>query len=176
MIEERYMHDPVPKNVTKFPIHQTYLTITPDAERTVNDGWKFKCPEVWSSARSGKKSIAIRSIKWASRKSHLAFMLSIGKTNGNSFDSDVDLKFSMAISATASTQLVLDTIKSVFDQQLQYRFSQAYFDTLPEMDDTTERVQKFDLHIHYTNNTLTFEVVSRTGTPNGTYQLYLMTK
>ena len=173
MIEERYIHDPVPKNVTKFPIQQTYITT--DAERTANNGWKFKCPEVWSSARSGKKSIAIRSIKWRSHKSHLAFMLSIGKVVSSAFNADVDLKFSMAISATASTHTIIDTIKSVFDQQLQYRFG-AYLNTLDEMDDVTERVQKFDLHIRYDDNTLTFEVTSRPGTAAGTYQLYLMTK
>ena len=55
------INDPVPRNVSKFPIHQTYLTA--DAERTGNGGYKFKAPEVWSSARSGKKSIAIRSIE-----------------------------------------------------------------------------------------------------------------
>ena len=56
----RIINDPVPKNASKFPIHQTYLTS--DAERTGTGGYKFKAPEVWSSARSGKKSIAIRSI------------------------------------------------------------------------------------------------------------------
>lgn len=49
----------VPRNASKFPIEQTFLTS--DSEPT-SSGYRFKMPEVWSSARSGKKSIAVRSI------------------------------------------------------------------------------------------------------------------
>ena len=46
------LKDPVPKNVSKFPIHQTYLT--DDAETTGTGGYRFKAREVWSSDRSAK--------------------------------------------------------------------------------------------------------------------------
>ena len=69
------VHDPVPKNVSKFPIHQTYLT--DDAERTGSGGYRFKAPEVWSSARSGKKSIAIRSIQPRPQRYEVAFTINI---------------------------------------------------------------------------------------------------
>ena len=72
-VSERNIHDPVPKNVSKYPIHQTYLTS--DAEGNTNGVYKFKCPEVWSSARSGKKSIAIRSIRWLSKTIVLQFVI-----------------------------------------------------------------------------------------------------
>ena len=77
-VSERFIHDPVPKNVSKFPIHQTYLT--EDAEGNSNGIYKFKCPEVWSSARSGKKSIAIRSIKWQSFAIVLGFVIRFSVT------------------------------------------------------------------------------------------------
>ena len=78
------INDPVPKNVSKYPIHQTFLTS--DSERT-GTGYKFKAPEVWSSARSGKKSIAIRSIQWLPQTFSLAFGISVelssSSTNSN---------------------------------------------------------------------------------------------
>ena len=73
--ENFLINDPVPKNVSKYPIHQTYLT--DDAEQTAIGGYKFKAPEVWSSARSGKKSIAIRSIQWLPKTITLEFSISI---------------------------------------------------------------------------------------------------
>ena len=72
--------DPVPKNVSKFPIHQTYLT--DDAQPTGTGGYKFKCPEVWSSARSAKKSIAIRSIQWLPKTLFLQFAIDIKVSDG----------------------------------------------------------------------------------------------
>ena len=71
MSTEYLINDPVPRNVSKFPIHQTYLT--DDSERTGNGGYKFKVPEVWSSALSGKKSIAIRSIQPIKKRMEFAF-------------------------------------------------------------------------------------------------------
>ena len=79
-IQERNIHDPVPRNVSKFPIHQTYLSS--DAEGNNNGIYKFKCPEVWSSARSGKKAIAIRSIKWQSSAIVLDFAINFTDTGG----------------------------------------------------------------------------------------------
>ena len=77
------IHDPVPKNASKYPIHQTYLTV--DAVTNNNGVYKFKAPEVWSSARSGKKSIAIRSIRWLSKTFVLQFAIrfSITDDGGN---------------------------------------------------------------------------------------------
>ena len=72
-VSERNIHDPVPKNASKFPIHQTYLTS--DALGNSDGSYKFKCPEVWSSARSGKKSIAIRSIRWQGQALVLEFAI-----------------------------------------------------------------------------------------------------
>ena len=72
-VSERNIHDPVPKNASKFPIHQTYLTT--DALGNSDGSYKFKCPEVWSSARSGKKSIAIRSIRWQGQALVLEFAI-----------------------------------------------------------------------------------------------------
>ena len=73
--ENFLINDPVPKNVSKYPIHQTYLT--DDAEPTGQGGYRFKAPEVWSSARSGKKSIAVRSIQWLPKTINLEFGISI---------------------------------------------------------------------------------------------------
>ena len=174
MIEERYMHDPVPKNVSKFPIHQTYLTS--DAELTGSGGWKFKCPEVWSSARSGKKSIAIRSIKWASTKIRLAFELYVvNVSNPNSLSNVVELKFDMAIPAYNNTQQILTTIKKVFDDQITYRFSEEYIGGDTQLDESIEKEQHFDFSIDYIDNILTFEVKSKSGTAAGTYALELHT-
>ena len=75
----------VPKNVTKYPIEETYSTAK--ALRSNGNMWQFKCPEVWSSARSGKKSIAIRSITWVSKREHVRFKLIVrdfGGTNEHS--------------------------------------------------------------------------------------------
>ena len=75
----RIINDPVPKNVSKYPIHQTYLTS--DSERTGTGGYKFKAPEVWSSARSGKKSIAIRSIQPIIKRHEVSFsIIVLGET------------------------------------------------------------------------------------------------
>lgn len=87
-MSERWIHDPVPKNVSKFPIHQTYLAT--DSERTAKGGYKFKCPEVWDSARSGKKSIAFRSAEWLSRDIALDFSIYIHDTaDGSTHTNDI---------------------------------------------------------------------------------------
>ena len=109
-MSERWIHDPVPKNVTKFPIHQTYLTT--DGERTANGGYKFKCPEVWSRARSGKKSIALRSIQWNSKTFMLEFILWI------KFDNSTDDTFIFSEIIPERTPLleVFNLIKQNFNQ------------------------------------------------------------
>lgn len=82
--ENFLINDPVPKNVSKYPIHQTYLT--DDAEITGTGGYKFKAPEVWSSARSGKKSIAVRSIQWLPKTFTLEFGISIQTSNTPTYE------------------------------------------------------------------------------------------
>ena len=66
-----------PRNTSKFLIHQTFNT--DDSERTADNGYRFKMPEVWSSARSSNKSIAIRKIEWVPRNEFLSFGLVIEK-------------------------------------------------------------------------------------------------
>ena len=111
-VSERNIHDPVPKNVSKFPIHQTYLTS--DAETNTNGVYKFKCPEVWSSARSGKKSIAIRSIKWQSYAIVLGFTIRF--TVGNDEDADKVFLYSNTIPAHMCVTDVLVDIRMQFEQ------------------------------------------------------------
>ena len=85
-VSERNIHDPVPKNVSKYPIHQTYLTS--DAETNGTGGFRFKCPEVWSSARSGKKSIEVRSIDWLAVSYTLDFSIFVDVTGDNVVKAD----------------------------------------------------------------------------------------
>ena len=95
------INDPVPRNASKFPIHQTYLT--DDAERTGTGGYKFKAPEVWSSARSGKKSIAVRSIERIMKPQFIAFTIEIHKAADNddlSYDHFFDFAYIMEPSET----------------------------------------------------------------------------
>ena len=82
------INDPVPRNASKYPIHQTFLT--DDAERTGTGGYRFKAPEVWSSARSGKKSIAIRSIERVQKPTLLSFGIQLHKrTDADDESNDV---------------------------------------------------------------------------------------
>ena len=101
--------DSVPKNVSKFPLHQTYQT--DDAQPTGTGGYKFKAPEVWSSARSAKKSIAIRSIQWNSKSELLQFsmIITIGSQN-HSFD------FKTIIPPRTPLNDILSSIGSGFEQ------------------------------------------------------------
>ena len=122
IISERWLHDPVPKNVTKFPINQTYLTT--DAERNSNGGYKFKCPEVWSSARSAKKAIAIKSIEWASATVFLNFNIKFHLKEGDNPDSeDHSDDFSVEISTPIINNLsmidILNQLKLVINKELE---------------------------------------------------------
>ena len=104
-----YIHDPVPKNVSKFPIHQTFLTS--DSERTGDGGYRFKAPEVWSSARSGKKSIAIRSIQRLKKPELLKFKIQIHNSIDNDDESDdVYFKYSNIVEPTSTTKLICTDI------------------------------------------------------------------
>lgn len=71
-----------PRNTSKFLVHQTYNT--DDSERTADNGYKFKVPEVWSSARSSNKSIAIRQIEWVPRIEFLNFKIVFENQNDKS--------------------------------------------------------------------------------------------
>ena len=102
------INDPVPRNVSKFPIHQTYLTS--DSERTGTGGYKFKAPEVWSSARSGKKSIAIRSIKRIPKPIDISFDLHI---QGD--DSEYIFQFQMITPPNYSLAYLIYEIKQRFN-------------------------------------------------------------
>ena len=106
----RIINDPVPKNVSKYPIHQTYLTS--DSERTGTGGYKFKAPEVWSSARSGKKSIAIRSIQWLPKTIYLAFGISVQVTSSATYS---DFIYRKVIPTNTSLYDVLNDILSIFN-------------------------------------------------------------
>ena len=108
-VSERIIHDPVPKNVSKFPIHQTYLTA--DAEGNSDGSYKFKAPEVWSSARSGKKSIAIRSIKWLSKTIVLQFSIRFTVSS-----TDHIFSYRNTIPSNMSVSDVLVDVKQQFSQ------------------------------------------------------------
>jgi len=109
-----YINDPVPKNVSKFPIHQTYLTS--DAEGTGNGGYKFKCPEVWSSARSGKKSIAIRSIERAKSyyEGALSFGILVKKYNGTTLQDNIAYRTSKVYGSETCISEILKDLSENF--------------------------------------------------------------
>ena len=107
-VSERNIHDPVPKNASKFPIHQTYLTT--DALGNSDGSYKFKCPEVWSSARSGKKSIAIRSIRWLSKTIELKFIIFFDYGGSDA----VNFKYHNSIPANMCLTDVLNDIQQRF--------------------------------------------------------------
>ena len=99
------INDPVPRNVSKYPIHQTYLT--DDAQLLSGGGYQFKAPEVWSSARSGKKSVGIRSIKWIPKQINLEFSLKVhDETNGT----NETIAIGMIVPPFTKTQTVLEEI------------------------------------------------------------------
>ena len=117
-VQERNIHDPVPRNVSKFPIHQTYLSS--DAEGNNKGTYKFKCPEVWSSARSGKKAVAIRSISWLAKSLSLSFQISIEckkNLSGTISDQTIALKYYNIIPARTSLTDALNDIKGTLELQ-----------------------------------------------------------
>ena len=132
-----YIHDPVPKNVSKFPIHQTYLTS--DAERTGDGGYRFKAPEVWSSARSGKKSIAIRSIQRLHKSELVKFTFQFHKTSENDDESnDFYFNYSDMIDSSTTVKDVCADIaeklsKFIDDNSLSMTFTFTYDDLESEL-------------------------------------------
>jgi len=113
----RVIHDPVPKNASKYGIHQTYLTT--DAERTAKGGYKFKAPEMWSSARSGKKSISIRSIQWFPKQIHLDFDIRFHRVaDGNDHTNDIPTIYNSIIAPFQKTYEILADIRKTINKQL----------------------------------------------------------
>ena len=145
--ENFLINDPVPKNVSKYPIHQTYLT--DDAERTGTGGYKFKAPEVWSSARSGKKSIAIRSIQHLKKRQYLAFNIFIKSSGSNTI---YTFSYSLYSNPEDSTIDILNSIKDTFN----------------------DNVGNFELKIYYIDNTLSFTVNSTDPADHNTYQIQIV--
>ena len=117
------INDPVPRNASKFPIHQTYLT--DDAERTGNGGYRFKSPEVWSSARSGKKSIAIRSIQWLPKSINLSLSITVEVTSSTTY---TGFAYRKVIPTNVSLYDVLNDVLAEFNNnsaelELRYEFN-----------------------------------------------------
>jgi len=134
-----YINDPVPKNVSKFPIHQTYLTS--DAEGTGNGGYKFKCPEVWSSARSGKKSIAIRSIYLEKQAYYVNFRI------------NTEIMYVLIYHMTPPDTPLYDFLESC-----QAKFKEAVEAYNATQDE--EHKVNYELAYRFHNQTLTFMVLS----------------
>ena len=145
--ENFLINDPVPKNVSKYPIHQTYLT--DDAESTGAGGYKFKAPEVWSSARSGKKSIAVRSIQWLPKSLILSFCLSI-QTASSPATYENGFNYNYVIPPNITLYDVINDILNNFNTW------------------ATTNSKDYILTYDYNNrdNKLSFEVYSKTGTTN----------
>ena len=116
------INDPVPRNISKFPIHQTYLTS--DSERTGTGGYKFKAPEVWSSARSGKKSIAIRSIEHIKKRHFVSFKIYY-KVHGQSNISG--LEYSVYTDLNDTTVDVISNFVSTFNSSINDVRLNAYY-------------------------------------------------
>lgn len=144
--ENLFINDPVPKNVSKFPIHQTYLT--DDSERTGNGGYKFKTPEVWSSARSGKKSIAIRSIQWQPKSLLIEFKLSI-QTSSTPTTYDSGFNYHNVIPPNIT---LYDVIIDIIDKFNSWASTST---------DTKDYVLTYEFE--NTDNSLTFRVLNEAG-------------
>ena len=99
----------VPKNVSKYPIEQTYLTSEKGAASST--GWRFKMPEVWTSARSGKKSIGIRKIEWIPKREFLKFKMII--QNQTSLAENSFLYYKIIPERNSITD-ILDDIQNTF--------------------------------------------------------------
>ena len=139
------LKDPVPKNVSKFPIHQTYLT--DDAQPTGTGGYKFKAPEVWSSARSGKKSIAIRSIEYVDKRYYIAFnIIYKDQTSGT----EATYRYSTYANNDSSIIDILGDLTTRFHE------------SLPGL----------NLQTSFINNTVRFSIIPTTG--NEVYELVLV--
>lgn len=91
-------------NMSKYPIHRTYLT--DNAQHLFSGVYQIKAHEVWSSARSGKISIGIRSLKWISKQIYLLFSLIVQIT------STIDaIDISMVVPPYTKTQTELKETK-----------------------------------------------------------------
>lgn len=98
-----------PRNTSKFLIHQTYNT--DDSERTADSQYRFKVPEVWSSARSSNKSIAIRKIEWVPRNEQLNFNIVIERESDKAKSK---IKIVLVIPERTSITDILDKVAEEF--------------------------------------------------------------
>ena len=142
------INDPVPRNVSKFPIHQTYLT--DDGERTGNGGYKFKAPEVWSSARSGKKSIAVRSIHPILKRYELSFALAVSQHNKTT-DVATGFEYFDYSSIVDKDSTLIDLLADI-----KTKFDAWQTDLSGENNSTIET--DFDFSVEYADHTLTFKI------------------
>ena len=145
------INDPVPRNVSKFPIHQTYLTA--DAERTGNGGYKFKAPEVWSSARSGKKSIAIRSIEPIKKRRQIQFSIKVAQAPAYSTVYSFDYSTVAGVDST-----VIDVIGDITSKFNAWADDKNY---------------DFRLDAVYQDNTLTFIMLDTDFQPTVDYSILI---
>ena len=161
------INDPVPKNVSKYGIHQTYLTS--DSERTGTGGYKFKAPDVWSSARSGKKSIAIRSIQPLIKREQISFRIKIHHTNDADDSVNEDFAFDYKTIPNKDGTLidVLSDIASTFE-----RWATTMTGTLNDETGEWENPQ-FKLNIVYIDNILAFYVRATNNTGYDHYLLHI---
>lgn len=118
----------VPKNVSKYVIHQTFNTI--DSERTGTNGYRFKMPEVWTSARSAKKVIAVRKIDWISKREYLKFEMVIRDDASQTLQTFLYVRY---VPANNSMMDILDDILSTFqkwvsDNKFNFLLSIEYVD------------------------------------------------
>ena len=131
------INDPVPRNVSKYPIHQTYLT--DDAQLLSGGGYQFKAPEVWSSARSGKKSIGVRSIKWIPKQIDLEFSL---KVHDVTHSTNEIIAIGMIVPPFTKTQTILEEISKQCDEY------------------TTAHNNDYEIDIAFANNQVEIQAVS----------------
>ena len=152
----------VPRNVSKFPIEQTYLTS--DSEPT-STGYRFKMPEVWTSARSGKKSIAVRSITHLAEPVSISFKLIIDPGSPNPY---VGFLYSSSFKPSASFYDIISDIcsvvKSVYpDLTLAYIFS-----------NNTLSLEVFDSdNNYYPFKIIKFDADQTTTTPSESFNRFL---
>ena len=131
------INDPVPRNVSKYPIHQTYLT--DDAQLLSGGGYQFKAPEVWSSARSGKKSVGIRSIKWIPKQINLEFSLKVHDVTNSTNET---INIGMVVPPFTKTQTILEEISKQCDEY------------------TTAHNNDYEIDISFANNQVEIQAVS----------------
>lgn len=124
-----------PRNTSKFLIHQTFNT--DDSERTHDSQYRFKMPEVWSSARSSNKSIAIRKIEWVPKSEYLEFSIEHEYRDNNGIESKFIVSIRLVIPERTS---ITDTLNKVIEE----------FDK-----NKPTTIHELTLHFEYKNTSIT---------------------